>query len=173
MTDCVNWMGNFTAFCSDGPCATNVVSGTQVCWTGDGVCQPGDPEFKLVPNGACEVLSDEFTTGDLVYFTTLALPSYPGTWDGDCSAIRDLAVDELSYSIQRFKYKFQLPDMAGNTTAQITWKERFTPDGGGSPVDTPKVYNWDGVASETGEFTVNEPTSNGTVSIVEVEMTCT
>jgi hypothetical protein len=91
---------------------------------------------------------------------------------GDCSAIRDLASDELSYSLQRFKCTVQLPDMTGNTTAQITWKERFTPDGGGSPTDIPQTCYWDGVATETGEYWVNEPASKGTGAIVDVAMTC-
>jgi hypothetical protein len=165
-------IGVLAAFCSSGPCPEAVINAEQTGFSGDGVCYVGSPSFKVL-NGLGELLSVEYTTAEMIADAVAALPSYPGTWDGDCAAIRDLASDELSYSLQRFKYKFQLPDMTGNTTAQITWTERFTPDGGGSPTDTPKVYDWDGVATETGEYTVNEPASNGTISIVDVAMTCT
>ena len=171
--ECVQPMGNFTAFCADDPCLTNVISGTRVCWTGDGNCRSGHPAYWVLPNGACEELSDEYTTGDLIWYTTGALPSYPGTWAGDCLALRDLAADEMSYSIQRFRYKLQLPSMVGITTAHIAWVERFTPAGGGAPIDTPKSYDWDGSSTETGEYYVSEPVTNGMIEVVDIVMTCT
>lgn len=58
----------------------------------------------------CEVhLSNEYTTAMLVSNTITALPPYPGTFTGTCSAYRNLSSDETSYNIRRFRYKFTFP----------------------------------------------------------------
>jgi hypothetical protein len=74
-------------------------------------------------------LSNEYTTEMLISNTVAALPPYPGTFTGACSAYRNLSSDETSYSIQRFKYKFTFATATQPFT--IYWVERFTPAGNG------------------------------------------
>lgn len=110
------------------------------------------------------VLSSESTTALLISDTVAALPAYPGTYAGTCSSYRNLSTNELTYTVRRFKYKFTLPSMTGITTYAINWNE------GG----TPKSYTWDGVATVTPVYgEVAEPSSNGTVAITDIVVTCT
>src|SRR5437762_6123992 len=111
------------------------------------------------------LLSDQYTTAMLVSNTVGALPPYPGTFTGDCSAYHWLSDDESSYSIQRFRYKFTFP--AATQPFVIHWVERFTP--------------WQWVAdryvrcepisiraTESGIRELLEPTSNGTITVEAV-----
>ena len=127
--------------------------------TGSGTCTSS----AWCTGSASAVFSSEYTTAALIADTVAALPAYPGTWDGDCGAIRETATDETSYAIQRFKYKFTLPSMTGITGYAINWNEGVTA----------KSYTWDGVATETGVYTVTEPGSDGTISITSIVATCT
>lgn len=109
-------------------------------------------------------LNNEYTTSDLISNTIAALPSYPNTFSGTCSSYRNLSSDEITYTIQRFKYKFVLPTMTGITTYAINWNE-------GS---TAKSYTWNGTDTETPVYgPVLEPSSNGSVGITSVVITCT
>lgn len=54
-----------------------------------------------------------------------ALPPYPDTFSGTCSAYRD----DANCAIGRFRYKFTFPAVTQPFT--IHWVERFTPAGGG------------------------------------------
>ncbi len=112
---------------------------------------------------ATATLSDEYTTPMLASNTVAALPAYPGTFTGNCSAYRNLSSDESSYSIQRFRYKFTFP--AAEQPFIIHWVERFTPDGGGSPADTSRSESIPAGATESNVREVVEPNSNGTVTI--------
>ena len=86
--------------------------------------------------------------------------------------LHDLTSDELTMTKRALQYKFTLPTLTGFSAYQIDWIERFTPVVG-SVVDTPKTYNWDGVATETGAYTVNAPATPGEVTIVSVVGTVT
>ena len=70
----------------------------------------------------------------LIDNTVAALPSYDDDFNDVCEAIRHLSDDELSYSIQRFRYKFTFE--AATESFVIHWVERFTPADNGSPSDT-------------------------------------
>ena len=108
-------------------------------------------------------LSDEYTTAQLIADVVADLPSYPGTYAGTCSSLRDLSSNELTYSIRRFKYKFILPDLTGFSCYKIAWLEGATA----------KSYFWNGTDTETPEYgPVDEPASNGTVGISSVVATC-
>lgn len=124
-------------------------------------CQSGTGFYT--GGSVAETLSDEYTTDVLIYKTLSSLPSYPNTFTGTCSSLRYLSADELTYSIRRFKYKFQLPNLAGYTCYKITWLE-------GSTV---KTYIWDGIATETPVYgPVNEPSTNGTIAISSIVASC-
>jgi hypothetical protein len=139
---------------------TNSYNSTVHTLTGDG-CYAANFNAS---GSATATLSDEYTTTALISDVEAALPAYPGTWAGTCGAYRDLSSDEMTYTIRRFKYKFQLPDLTGYNCYRITWNE-------GS---TPMSYQWDGVATETPEYgPINEPASNGTIDITNIVATCT
>lgn len=171
--DCTASLGNYIDFCSDLECPPSY-SATMVQFVPDVVCRGTFPASRYLSVGSApfEQLTDEYTTAQLIADAVAALPAYPGTWGGDCAAIRDLSTDEATYSLQRFKYKFALPDMTGRLAATLSWVERFTPAGGGSPVDTPRSWVWDGVATHSPEYTVGEPAANGMIEIAEVELEC-
>ncbi len=129
--------------------------------TGDG-CDGGVPSENFT-GSATATLSSEYTTALLISDTVAALPSYPGTFSGTCSSLRNLSSDELTYSIRRFKYKFVLPDLTGFSCYSISWME-------GS---TPRSYTWNGTDTETPVYgPVNEPGSNGTVDITGITASC-
>jgi len=135
-----------------------VITGTTFTITGDNTCRTASEYYGT----AADTLSLEYATSDLIANTVAALPAYPGTWDGTCSAYRDLSTDEMTYTVRRFKYKFTLPTMTGCTSYAISWLEGATA----------KSYTWDGFATETGEYTVSEPGSNGTTAITAFAVTC-
>lgn len=109
--------------------------------------------------------SSEYTTTALIANTEAALPSYPETWDGSCSASRDLSEDESTYSIRRFKYKFTWAEPLP-TDCKISWIER-TYDSDGNPVsDTPKSETVLAGSTESTVYEVMEPAANGTIGVV-------
>jgi len=134
-------------------------SGEIVC------CDNGTPPPYSHPVTGSEILTDEYTTAMLISNTIAALPAYDGVYDDACGASRELSSDETSYSITRFRYKFTFP--AATQPFTIHWVERFTPDGGGPPTDTPQSEQIPIGASESNVHEVLEPSSNGTVTVVE------
>lgn len=127
-----------------------------------------------------ETLSSEYTTAQLDSDVDAAIPAFSGSYSsGTCSgAYYNKTTDELTISKRGMQYKFTLPDLStwgiggGYYTYSISWVERFTPTGGGSPTDTVKCYQWDGSATETGVYTINPPSTNGTTTIQDVVAGC-
>lgn len=150
-------------------------------------------------------LTDEFTTSDLIANTEEALPDYAPFFnceggltsgqDCECSAVRNLSTDEISYSIRRFQHKFKFgSDLDGNPITvtgylKIYWNEKFVPTltemvvfdsvtyHPGDP--DPDCSHWtitaktwtlvDGAtATETHVFEVMEPATNGTTTISNI-----
>ena len=160
----------------DTPCNYIETCSGSSCFTPEGVCE-GDAVGYISKTcnanlgwtgyaSGTTVLSDEYTTQELIQNTIAALPPYPGTFAGTCSGYGNLSSDETSYTIRRFKYKFTFPTATQSFT--INWLERFTPDGGGSPTDTVK---WERISIGATESSVHEPpdpSSNGTVTIEDV-----
>ena len=141
---------------STGQCLP-VITRTAKTFTGDGSCYSSYPAFYYTGT-VVDQLSNEYTTSMLIAHTESLLPGYPNTWDGACTASRDLEVNELTYSISRFRYKFLLPVLTGYTTYQISWLE-------GS---TPRTYNWDGHSTETSVYTAYEPSTNDSYTITAI-----
>jgi hypothetical protein len=111
-------------------------------------------------------LSEEYTTAMLQTNTIAVLPAYDNDFDDICSASRNLAATELSYSIQRMQYKFLFA--AATASFHLNWVERFTPTGG-SPIDTgfTELIGVGDTSSNT--YIRNEPAANGTITIVAIE----
>ncbi len=135
----------------------------------------GDCSSPSFANSTLSIhFTTEYTTELLESNTIAALPDFSG-FDGphdqpgqgtSCSAIRNLGSDEVSYSIQRFKYKF----IFGAATAAFTiyWTERFAPSGGGGFTDTDKQETETIGNTESSVFEIDEPDSNGTTTIVNI-----
>lgn len=149
-------IGNLPVSCDTVECIPVDTSTTRT-YTGNQVCYNGFPAFKYV-GSVVSTFSNEFTTAELITLTVAELPAYPGSFNGVCSAFRDLESNEITYTIRRFKYKFQLPNLTGFLTFQIDWLE------GG----TARTYVWNGSDTETGVYTVNEPVGNGIIQITNV-----
>lgn len=117
-----------------------------------------------------ETISNEFTTAILSTDVDAALPAFSGSFltTGSSSALYDLSTDELTITKRALQYKLPLPSLAalGYSTYYVQWIERFTPAGGGSPVDTVKSYTWDGSATETPVYTINPPSTPGSTAIL-------
>lgn len=120
---------------------------------------------------ATETLSSEYTTALLGGDVDAAIPSFSGSYGSyGCSAFYDLTTDELTATKRALQYKFTIP--SGLTGCyKLTWVERFTPEGGGSPTDTAKSYLWDGTATETPAYTISAPAAQGTTTIADVVAT--
>lgn len=176
-------------------CGTPVEScdgDTIVCGETTYACDPdasnGAHNFTSGNHSTTEqTLSVEYTTADLIANTVAALPAYAGfapaahSLPGQattCSAIKEEAADETSYSIRRFKYKFTIsPEACAGMV--VKWKTRFIPSISGTPDSDPSHWtltdkNWpaDGGETETDVFEEDEPSSNGTLDIVNVSVDC-
>jgi hypothetical protein len=121
-------------------------------------CGGGDiPVF-----GVRATLSNEYDVSMLRSDVAATIPGYPGTFTGTCSALYDLSSDQVTVTLRRFKYKFQLPDLTGLTCYKITWLE------GSAPMS----YLWNGTDTETPTYEVLEPSSPGTVGISSIVASC-
>ena len=91
-----------------------------------------------------ETLSDEYTTDLLKSNTVAALPAYDDDWNDTAGSYANLSSDELTYAIResRYRIRFKIPKVGFGTCYKLTWVERFTPEGGGDPVDTPRNWQW-------------------------------
>jgi hypothetical protein len=148
--------------CSDG---VDVITETE--WFYNAPCNAGEHNDDGVGMSGYWVLSEEYTTAQLIQDAIDQLPSYPGTWDGTCSAYANTDVSEYSRTLRRFKYKFMYP--AATERFTIFWVERFTPDDGSPPTDTPYSQTQDIGDTESDVFgPPPDPTSNGTITIEDV-----
>lgn len=143
-------------------CGSSVNSSSTLCETTTTLCsayyQSGSKTWvnRLT-------FSNEYTTAMLISNTVGALPSYPGTFTGTCSAYRNLSSGETSYTIRRFRYKFTF--LAATRPFIIRWVERFWPEDGGSPSDTFQSESISIGATQSSIREVLEPSSDGTVTI--------
>jgi len=135
--------------------------------TGFANCEEANHEFQQFGFNYGE-LSDEYTTGALIADTIAALPPYPGTFDGSCSASRNLSNDESCYSIQRFRYKFTYP-LTLNPFV-IHWVEKFIPDNGGPVVTKSRCEPVSKHTTESSIHELLEPASNGTITVEQISI---
>lgn len=135
-----------------------------------------------------DTYSSEYTTSQLETDTLSALPAWGALPAfGGAGAVElasaELSTGEATYSVMESKYQWahQVPPTG---QYELTWVERFTPDGGGSPTDTPQTYTWDGTTPsgynpadsttwpKSAVFEVDYPASNGTISIHLLTYNC-
>jgi hypothetical protein len=141
-----------------------VITQTTITMSGSGACTSG----QKTTGTASQTLSSEYTTALLESDVTAALPSYGSYSDGDCGgAYYDVSDDELTITKQKMQYKFTLPNLTGYACYKLTWNERFVAEGG-SVTNTAKTYQWDGSATETGEYTIDVPAAEGTTTITDL-----
>jgi hypothetical protein len=136
-------------------------------------CAPGAIYNTEGSGSLVETLSDEFSTSMLSGDVDAAMAALAWSgWGGTCEAYLNISADELTITKREFQYKFTLPTLGAGLCYQITWVERFTPEGGGSPTDTARTYDWDGSATETPVYSVSAPAVDGTTSIESVAASC-
>lgn len=158
------WGGSPAGYTESFTATTHTFTGTNTC-TLIGC-------YTVASGSVTETLSNEFTTALLDSDVTAALPSFSGAFSaGSPSASYDKSTDEVTISKSKAEYKFTLPSIS-TPCYKLTWIERFTPEGGGSPTDTAKSYLWDGVSTETGVYTLDVPGSEGTTTIVSIVASC-
>ncbi len=104
------------------------------------------------------------STDHLKTRTIAALPAWPDTWDGPSSAFADLSDDETSYTIRRAKYKFKVTIPPGGYI-KITWKVGGTPQ-------SQIMSGMPGDVQYTATTEIDEPDSNGEISLTDVWWTC-
>lgn len=150
-------------------------------------CDEGSPctgSYELYGKVTVETLEEEYTTEMLISGMSSSMPDFDDDWDdGSPSASFNLSENENDVSASKSKYKgrFQ-PTPTG--CFFVRWIERFTPEGGGEPVDTPKEFTWNGVVPgdydpedpetwpETPVYNLDIPAADGIVTVVDVESTC-
>ena len=133
-------------------------------------------------------LSEEYTTAQLIADALTLLPAwgamsaFGGGYPSEIAST-ELNANETGYSIMDGKYQLAHRLPSGGTY-KLAWVERFTPDGGGAPVDTPQQYAWDGSRPSNYDpsdpktwphsevFEVDHPTTNGTVSLHNMTLDC-
>lgn len=135
-------------------------------------------------------LADEYTTALLKSNTVAALPAWDSDWNDTAGSFANLSTDELSYAIRdaRYRFRFKVPKV-GQGCYRVSWVERFTPEGGGSPVDTPRCATWDGTIpggydpatpstwpilgdGSNPYFELPPPASDGTTTIINIVAEC-
>jgi hypothetical protein len=148
------------------PNGTETFSSTTRTITGDGCTELLGNLF--VSGAVVETLSSEYATSTLSSDVTSALPSYGSYSSGDCSgAYYNVSDDELTITKRKMQYKFTLPSLGGYACYKLTWNEHFVAEGG-TVTNTAKTYQWDGSATETGEYTIDVPASEGTTTITDL-----
>ncbi len=99
------------------------------------------------------------STSSLISRTVAALPSYPETWGGSCSAFRNLSPDESSYSIRKFKWRLK-HQPSGTCYIKVWLQKRFHPEGAtddsGDTITPLPHYEWNG----TGNPCLADPTKS-------------
>ena len=173
---CGNWTGTETIGYSGGS-ETNAWNAAPPGFVGGGDTYTTSTTY-----------ADEYTDAQLQTYVAATLPGWgPLSTFGD-SYPSELASAELSsgagtYSILESKYAFawQVPP---SQFYELTWVERFTPDGGGSPTDTAKSFTWDGTIPNgynpsdsstwprSTVFEVDYPSSNGSISLHNLAVNC-
>lgn len=114
---------------------------TTAYYTGIGCAPNGNGYFST--GIAYAVLSDEYTTAQLITDATNKIPNYPNSFITNialnCASI-EIDNDQFDCIISQFKYKFQIPSLSGYTNYIISWYDEY-----GNPMS----YSWNGTDTET------------------------
>lgn len=136
---------------------------------------------------------EEYTTADLVARVQAALAAlgWDGDWNDTPGSYRSLSANETTLALRDSRYEWRVPrhKVGSGRCYGIRWKQRFTPEGGGAPVDTPMCAVWDYEATpdydpddvttwpkmKNGELDYWElppPSANGTTTVEDIEWFC-
>lgn len=137
--------------------------------SGLGCCTAGS-------GGETQTLLDEHTTAAILARARSNLPAFSSSFAaGTVEAFTDLNPDELTVTKRAVQYKITLPTFLaalGYTTFAMAWNETFTPEGGGSPTILNRLYVWDGSATETPVYTMDDPDAPGTKTLTDFSFGC-
>jgi hypothetical protein len=145
--------------------------------TGGVLLNPGGSDTSWSGSGAqlgCTlVLSNEYTTAQLKTDTVAAYPDLTLV-DGPCQATASLSSDETSYSIEKFvprftNFSFESPvhPVPASQDYVISYNETFVPDVGGT-VHTARTLDFPSGQTYVSGMQVDEPSSNGTITITDI-----
>ncbi len=143
--------------------------------TGTGCVDSGTAQEAYYHGSAENVLSNEYTTADLLDDVDSELPDFSGDFGTPCeAAIYDITSDELTITKRKIQYKFTWPislTASLYSCYKIEWAEVFTPESG-SVVTTSKSYQWNGTDTETPVYTIDVPTYQGTTVVTSITTSC-
>jgi hypothetical protein len=119
------------------------------------------------------VLSNEYTTAQLITATQAAMPSgWPNTTAG---SLRSLSSNELTYSERESEWRVTLPiDLVAGRSYRLFYVVRFTPDTGPA-VDEPEDFiaiSGDDAGDPIAWQPLAVPDDNGTNSVILVRWEC-
>lgn len=164
-----------------------VTSSTTKSWFGKGCVPQGmtAPPSVNATGESTESLSSEYTDALLFTDTAAAVPAYSGSFtQGVSTAFNDFSTNHLTLTLRKMEYYLAHKIPLIGTCYKLEWVERFTPDGGGMPVDTPRSYTWDGVTPSgydpndpdtwpvTTTYDAGFPSDEGVISIADTVATC-
>lgn len=158
ITECsgsISWLGNPHYYCG-GPYPF-----------------PDNPELEHITTR-----SEEYTLAMLEAEAAVELAE-ADIYDGSVDvAFRNLSNFTQDLTVRRSSYHFVFtpPSAASGLGYELEWVERFYPEGGGAPTDTPRSFVWSGaspgVDQSTPAYDVDPPATDGTISIQDVVVTC-
>lgn len=153
--------------CTISSLCTESLTATTRALTGSGVCYHTGAfhPYQTITGSASETLSNEYTLLQLYADCGAALPPYPGTYVGTCSANAVVPSDQTSITLTNFKYKFQLPNLTGFLCYKLTWLE----------AGTPMSYLWNGTDTETpvyGPVVEGAPNTPRTITNIVASCAC-
>ena len=105
-----------------------------------------------------ETLSDEYKTDELISKATAALPAFDNDWDDSAVSYVNLASDELTYSIQKSRYRirYQPPVNQEDAPKTLKWVERFIPENG-VPITSIQVADGGSGYTSTPTISIDYP----------------
>lgn len=181
--------GEISSGCSASSASYNNVTGPQT--TGNGTWNTDTELYTFTSTGSARCVNitygSPYSTSLLISNTNAALEAQSYTAWGNSylqASSRNLDPSESSYAIAeaQYRFRFKVPKVGNGSKYIITWVERFSPEGGGTPTDTVKTFTWDGVIPDgydpadfetfpmSDEYTLAIPATDGTVEITSATL---
>lgn len=160
--------GSSTSSGFDGPCGTEFPYN---CAPTVSIAYTDEVTATILEEWVISSLPSWGAFSSLSYFSSLEVAS------------AELSTDQTSFSVLESKYQWAHP-IPPNSIYKLTWDEVFHPDGGGATSSTPQSYTWDGTTPAgynpsddttwptSGIFEVNYPSSNGSIWIENLVVSC-
>lgn len=132
------------------------------------------------------VLSDEFTTSEMISTVEGLLPAYDDDWNDTAGTFRNLTTNELNYSIRECKFRITHYPNGMFCHYQVWTRYKLTPAVGSPSYTDGPGYTWHGAGNPcfanrpynhidnkivSAPFTMPNPEVNGTIT-VETKWSC-